>query len=247
MPKTPMWNKYMLRFIGRILVVAVVVLLWLFYPACFTVLEGWNFFRQFSILHLLWLLWMVDMVLQLLPARKYLALGSQKFFKRYYESAKNPDPSVRRAFINSSDRGALKVLVIWGAWTLIAGALYYLDVFSASTMVLLSTVFYLCDLICVLFWCPFRAFFMKNRCCTTCRIFNWDHWMMFSIQMFIPGFFSLSLFAMALVGILVWEITFHRHPERFWDRTNRALRCTACTDRLCTITFDIKTPNFEKK
>ena len=24
------------------------------------------------------------------------------------------------------------------------------------------------------------------------------------------------------------------HPERFWERTNAALRCASCTDKLCT-------------
>jgi hypothetical protein len=33
---------------------------------------------------------------------------------------------------------------------------------------------------------------------------------------------------------LVWEIMFALHPERFWFRTNEALRCSECRDKLCT-------------
>ena len=74
---------------------------------------------------------------------------------------------------------------------------------------------------------------MKNRCCTTCRIFNWDHMMMFSPIVFIPGVFTWTLCLAAVVVFLVWEITFALHPERFWEGSNSALHCANCTDRLC--------------
>ena len=63
----------------------------------------------------------------------------------------------------------------------------------------------MCDLICVLIWCPFRLI-MKNRCCTTCRIFNWDHLMMFSPLIFMGGFFASSLVILSAVAWLVWEL-----------------------------------------
>ncbi len=242
MHHTPMWKTYMARFVLRVLILVAAVLLYLLHPVSFRVLEGMDFFRRFSLLHLLWLGWVGDMVLQLIPARKYLAMGSQKYQKRWYQPAHEPEPSVRRAFVNSSDRGALKVFVIWTALTLLLGTLYKLDVLTAPILLLISVLFFLCDLICVLFWCPFRVFLMKNRCCTTCRIFNWDHLMMFSFLVFVPGFYTLSLFFLSLLVFLVWEITFHLHPERFWDRTNRALRCASCTDRLCVHTACIRKP-----
>lgn len=102
-----------------------------------------------------------------------------------------------------------------------------------AELFLLCVCFYVCDLICVLFFCPFRIFFLKNRCCATCRIFNWDHLMMFSPFVFAAGFFTLSLFFLALLVFVVWEAAFHLHPERFWEQTNAALGCAACTDRLC--------------
>ena len=104
---------------------------------------------------------------------------------------------------------------------------------DSKILLLLSVVFYVCDLICVLFWCPFRVWFMKNRCCTTCRIFNWDHIMMFSPLFFVPGFFTWSLCGVSIIVLAVWEISFALHPERFYEGTNEALRCSNCTDRLC--------------
>ena len=72
------------------------------------------------------------------------------------------------------------------------GALYYSGVLDRANLFMISVLFYVCDLICVLIWCPFRLI-MKNRCCTTCRIFNWDHLMMFSPLIFLDGFFTRSL------------------------------------------------------
>ena len=100
-------------------------------------------------------------------------------------------------------------------------------------MLLITIVFYVCDLICVLIWCPFRLI-MRNRCCTTCRIFNWDHLMMFSPMVFVGGFFAESLFVLSLIVWIVWELCILMHPERFWEQTNQALRRSECTDKLCT-------------
>ena len=82
-------------------------------------------------------------------------------------------------------------------------------------------------------WCPFRTFLMKNRCCTTCRIFNWDHMMMFVPFLFVPGFYGWTLAGLAAVVTVVWGVFWRRHPERFWEGSNQALRCANCTDRLC--------------
>lgn len=233
MVKIPMRRKYMIRLIFRAITVAALIALYLLYPDCFSILDGDSFFQQFNPLHLVWLIWMFHMIQQLFPARGNLALGSQKFLRRWYESGDQPNFVAFRAFFKRSNQGALRVFLIWLVLTLLLGGLYRAGVYSASVLLLISSVFYLCDLICVLFWCPFRVFLMKNRCCTTCRIFNWDHLMMFSPLVFIRSFYTLSLFFTSLIVFLVWEFCFFRYPERFWDRTNRALRCTSCTDQLC--------------
>lgn len=229
-----MRKNYILRFVGRALVLLAAIAVYILHPESFSVLEGMNFFRKFSILHLLWALWVLDMVLQMIPSRRFIALGSQKQFGKHFQPApRTPHPEALRGFIKTSNRSAGVVLIIWILLVLVLGGLYLLGILDRGIMVLISTAFYVCDLICVLFWCPFRVFFMKNRCCTTCRIFNWDHLMMFVHLLFIPSFFTLSLGIASVIIFLVWELMFFRHPERFWDRSNRALRCISCTDRLC--------------
>ena len=231
---SPMRKEYMFRFIGRVAVAIAAVLLYILHPESFSILNGTEFFRRFSLLHLLWLLWVIDMALQLIPSRRFIALGSQKQFRKHFQAAPHtPEPDAMQGFIKSSNRSAGLILLLWILLVLILGELYLLNILDAGIMVLISAIFYVCDLICVLFWCPFRVIFMKNRCCTTCRIFNWDHLMMFVHLLFVPGFFTRSLGIASVVIFLIWEYIFHRHPERFWDRSNRALRCISCTDQLC--------------
>ena len=74
---------------------------------------------------------------------------------------------------------------------------------------------------------------MHNKCCTTCRIFNWDHAMMFSPLIVIPSAWTYSLVLTSFVILIVWEYTCIMHPERFLEKTNCALRCHNCKDKLC--------------
>ena len=74
---------------------------------------------------------------------------------------------------------------------------------------------------------------MKNKCCSACRIYNWDYAMMFTPLFFIPRHYSWSLLALSVALLIRWEITFYLHPERFSEKTNDYLRCANCTEKLC--------------
>ena len=226
-------KKYFSRLIGRV-VVFVVCLIMCFDLQNFDVLNNYNFFKEFHILHLLWVIWVFDMILQIIPIKNKVALGSQKLFanrfkpireKINYEALKN--------YVVTTTKAAYKVFVIWGLLIIGIGILYYNGVINKIGIFMISVFFYVCDLICVLIWCPFRLL-MKNKCCTTCRIFNWDHIMMFSPLIFIGGFFSISLVIMAVLAWLIWELCVMIYPERFSEMTNAALKCSNCTDKLCT-------------
>ena len=227
-------KHYMLKLVGRCMVFALCAIACIRSPEIFGVLEGWNFFREFSWLHVLWLLWMADMLPQLIPYPNHVPLGSTKLFARRFRPGKiTPDPEALRSFIRKENRGAALVFAVWCALLAVIGLCWHRGLFGKPVLFLICVFFYVCDLICVLIWCPFRLM-MGNRCCTTCRIFNWDHLMMFSPLFFLGGFYGLSLAATATLAFLLWEWMLLRHPERFWERTNAALRCASCTDKLCT-------------
>lgn len=227
-------RRYILRLCGRILAFFLCLAACFFKPEWFGVLEGWRFFKEFSPLHILWAVWVIDMILQILPIKSRLALGSQKLFANRFRPIREKISKERlKNHAASAARAAYKVMIIWGALTLILGALYLWGPLNRRALFMIAVLFYVCDLICVLIWCPFRLI-MKNKCCTTCRIFNWDHLMMFLPLCFMGGFFSLSLVGMAVLAFLVWELCTMIYPERFWEVTNVALQCCECTDKLCT-------------
>lgn len=233
-PVSPLRKKYIAQLIGRSLILVISIIAVFTEKLNFDLLEGMNFFRRPSILHLLWIIWMLDMLLQIIPVRAHIALGSQKHFSfRYHAAKKLVSKEALRAHIRTISKPAVGIFLLWTVLTLVIGTLYHRGILSRELVFLICVVFYVCDLICVLIWCPFRLM-LGNRCCTTCRIFNWDHLMMFSPFVFIRGFYTLSLFFMAALVFLVWEVTLLCYPERFWERTNTALRCSACTDKLCT-------------
>lgn len=230
---SPTRKHYFARLFGRI-AIFVVCLLLCFDPQVFDILKGVNFFDGFHIFHLLWLIWVIDMILQIIPIKNTVALGSQKLFaNRFRPIREKINYKALKAYIITTTTAAYKVLILWALLITGIGVLYYCNFINEIWLFMISLFFYVCDLICVLIWCPFRLI-MKNKCCTTCRIFNWDHLMMFSPLIFVGGFFAISLVVIAFIAWLAWELCVMIYPERFCEMTNAALKCTECTDKLCT-------------
>ena len=231
---SPTRKRYFARLAGRCLILGLCAAMCLFDREAFLVLERMNFFRTPSPLHLLWAVWVADMFLQIIPVKNKVPLGSQKLFaNRFRPIREKINYEALRSYIVSTTKAAYKVFLLWCALIAAIGILYGSGVIDGVGLFMISVVFYVCDLICVLIWCPFRLI-MKNRCCTTCRIFNWDHLMMFSPLIFLGGFYAGSLVLLSAAAWLVWELCVMMYPERFWDHSNAALQCCECTDKLCT-------------
>lgn len=227
-------RTYFLRLICRIAALIVCAVSVFVVPEWYDPMYGMNFFKKLSPLHILWVVWVVDMLLQLIPVKSKIALGSQKLFATRFKPIREKiNYQALRKYVISTTKSAYRVLILWTALIAVIGTLYFSGVINKIGLFMISAAFYVCDLICVLIWCPFRLI-MKNKCCTTCRIFNWDHIMMFSPLIFAGGFFSISLVVLAFVVWMVWELCVLIYPERFWEMTNVALKCSECTDKLCT-------------
>ncbi|MBR4972579.1 MAG: hypothetical protein IKY59_06390 [Oscillospiraceae bacterium] len=227
-------KRYMIRLVCRCLVLVACAMAAIAHSEMFAILDGFAFFKGFSWLHLLWFVWVVDMALQIIPIKNQVPLGSQKLWaNRFRPITEKINYESLRSYIISTTKAAYKVFLLWCALIAVIGILYRLEILGKIGLFMITVVFYVCDLICVLIWCPFRLI-MKNRCCTTCRIFNWDHLMMFSPLIFMGGFYAASLVVLAFLAWLVWELCVMMYPERFWDRSNVALKCSECTDKLCT-------------
>lgn len=233
-PASDIRKLYIIKLVGRCIICCLCGMMYIADRESFEIMNGLNFFKRFSPFHIIWAIWMADMLLQIVPVKNRIPLGSQKLFRlRFRPIREKVNVQRLKQYIVSTTKSAYKVFVLWTALIIVLGVLYTHQIIDDALLFMITVVFYVCDLICVLVWCPFRLI-MQNRCCTTCRIFNWDHLMMFSPQLFVKGFFSYSLFLMSIVVWIVWELCVLLHPERFWEYSNEALKCENCTDKLCT-------------
>lgn len=173
-----------------------------------------------------WIVFAVEMLLRLFPSRLE-SPGCQKQFSKKYIPTGETIPNLQ------SWKRTFAVVLVWVALNAVIGVLYYTEIIDEGILILISLAYGVCDMICILFFCPFQTWLMKNRCCTTCRIYNWDFAMMFTPYIFVPHIFTWSLLAMSLLLLICWEITLIRHPERFSDKTNGCIMCKNCTEKLC--------------
>ena len=186
------------------------------------------------ILIVTWSVFVFEMILRFFPSR-FESPGCQKQFARNYIKSGRTDISVQE------NNATVLVALVWICFNCVFGALRMLDVLDDGIMILLSCAYSVCDMICILFFCPFQTWFMKNKCCTTCRIYNWDYAMMFTPLFFVKRAYSWSLLALSIGLLIRWEITFFRHPERFSENTNEYLKCVNCTEKLCSHKRQLKT------
>lgn len=186
-----------------------------------------NFGIETLFLIVVWLAYMTEMVLRLFPSR-YESMGCQKQFGRNFEPTANTEVKLfswKRTFLT---------VAAWLALNGIFGALYYLKVIDGGILFLISLAYGVCDMVCILFFCPFHAWFFRSRCCSDCRIYNWDFAMIFTPFVFLlSSWFTATLFALAMIILIRWEITLKVHPERFSRNTNKCLDCSRCPEKLC--------------
>lgn len=225
---------YLRKFIFRL---TVVISVFIIYFINRKYLDFTKFFQQRLItpVHLLWIAMGAEMVIQLLPFSR-VSKGCLKQFGKYYIEPENKcSEEELKAFVKGRHKGAIKVLIVWILGNAVFGTLFYLNIIGTPELLLLSFLYYIGDLVCVVFFCPFQVLFMRNRCCTNCRIFAWAHFMMATPLIWIPSFYGYTLFFLGIVILLKWEIVLIKHPERFYEGSNAALTCTNCTDKLCKI------------
>ena len=232
--KTKMFQRYMYR-----LALRVTLFLCIFGMYLYDKERLWNaitdpIFPGVSLIRFVWLFFMCIMILHLFPNHaRSMALRKEK--EEHYCEQENYSELELLRFVQNMNVRAWMVMLVWLSFNAIFGILFLAGILDEADLFMLTVFFFLCDYICILFFCPFQTFIMKNRCCVNCRIYDWGHFMMFTPMLFICNFFSWSLFFTSVVVLIRWEIVYARHPERFWYGSNRTLQCGNCNDKTCQI------------
>jgi len=223
---------YKRRLLFRIAVFIACILLYFLVPTLDDDILNFGV-NNLNLLHAIWVILALDMII-IFSRRSKVSMGSIKQFKRNYiepkvQATKETLKKARRTM----NIQALKVILAWVLLNGIVATLYYTKIIRNRDLFLISAAYYVADLICIIYFCPFQKWIMRNRCCTTCRIFNWDQLMMVTPLLFIPSLYSWTLGGLALIAFLVWEYNFYAHTERFLEISNDHLKCVNCTDKLC--------------
>lgn len=183
--------------------------------------------------NVLWVFMMCAILAHLNPKSGLTAGCMKQYADRFVPVEKECDRGRLRRHVKKQDRAALGVFIIWCSINLGFGLLYHVGILTVSELVLLCALYYVSDLVCVLFFCPFQYFMMHNRCCVTCRIFAWGAWMMTAPLLLVPHIYAIGLVLAGTLVLICWEVRYRRYPERFSEQTNELLQCGNCREKLC--------------
>jgi len=226
-------NHHIQKFIFRTLLLAVAIFLFFIYneKLDFTAVLQQGFGGIF--LWVIWIILVIEMLYRIFPNTS-IAIGARKHFPRSYTatSEAKTDVNDKAAMLKSLNKGVLFSLIGWLVAT--AAILFVLfPILTPPTVLILMLVFAVLDLAFILFVCPFRVLFMKNHCCVTCRIYNWDYFMMCAPLIIFPSFYSISLTLLSTAVLLRWEVALRKNPHFFTRTTNKNLTCESCEDKTC--------------
>jgi len=186
----------------------------------------------------LWIVWIhvvIGMLYRIFPNRS-IAMGARKHFACSYKTTANANIEDMAGMRRRFNKGALLSIFGWFLITVvILLGLHFFGLLTPSAVLILMLVFAVLDIGFILFFCPFQTLFMRNFCCSTCRIYNWDFFMMCAPLIVFPSFFSISLVILSVVVFLRWEISLRKNPAFFLRETNVNLTCAKCDDKICKL------------
>ena len=244
--KTRELKFYLFNFFVRLTIFCSVLFLYIRDRVGLVELITGPFWKSFSFIHIVWIYFMVIMLLHIIPNNK-LTMAWKKAKESEFRPVENYDELEMLKFAKTQNQRAMIVMLIWLFGNGLIGALYLFNILIESDMFMLTVFYFLCDYICILFFCPFQTGIMKNKCCINCRIYDWGHFMMFTPMLFVKNFFCWSLFFTSLIVLISWEIKYSHHPERFWEKSNQTLQCKNCKERTCQIKRALKGKLTKKK
>ena len=238
-----MLNLYLVKLSVRVAVFAATLALYIYDKKLIISFLHQPLFSTINFIHILWFMFMFMMLRHLFPKDGF-TMALLKSHGEKYTPAQGHSRLELLEYVQDRNIKAWKVMLVWLTGNGVVGILHATDALDNADLLMLSVFYFLCDYICILFYCPFQSHIMKNKCCVNCRIYDWGHFMMFTPMMFIHNFYALSLFFMAGVVLIHWELIYAKHPERFYYGTNRKLQCTNCQDRTCRIKKHITKQNY---
>ncbi|MGM0651516.1 MAG: hypothetical protein ACQES4_01880 [Bacillota bacterium] len=217
-------------FVARTSIFAIALLLTLISRDFAIAVFNFNFAGGVKVYHILWTFIMTEMILVLIPKLDHF-IGCGKIYEKNYTPRAHALTALSE-YTKKFDRRAIYAALVWA--TALAGIWFFR--LEKYWVIISAIFFYFLDQLFVNLWCPFKNWIVRNRCCATCRIYNWGFAIIVSPLIFIKSFWTYSLVAMGAVILLQWEILHRKYPERFSEISNAMLSCKNCNDRCSSFT-----------
>lgn len=162
------------------------------------------------------------------------SIYSSKMTRKMYIEVPHLNENKLKEKMHFNNQRALIILILYTLGVATIGFSYlYIEWFTKQYIYLIFFAINFGDYFCILIWCPFQSLFLKSSCCNTCRISNWDRWMKFSILLFIPNFFTITINIIAFGIFTYWEYSHYKYPQRFYRISNKRLWCINCDKEHC--------------
>ena len=222
-----MGKESKIRFIIRSILFIILIILFIIDNNIILSILNYKIIFNIKIYHIIWLYLVLEMIFLIIPYTNNHSYNGKLFAKHYIE-VENYNKEKLDKYIEKCNKQARRVLIVWTLFNLFIYAIYKKYNLSKSYVFLVFMFYYWLDMFCVNIWCPFHKLFFKSKCCNECRIYNWDHVMLFTPLVFIKSFWSYSLFILSLFAFFQWEYMIKVHPERFSPVSNKKLQCKYC-------------------
>lgn len=198
----------------------------LFFPELIVLLEDYLY-------PLFFIYFIIDSFSVILPFLNK-TIYSSKMQKNIYKEVTGYNAQKLKQLASKNNKIALIVFVLYSLGiTLLGLSFINFEWFDKNILYLVFFGINFADYFCIMIWCPFRELFFKNSCCNTCRISNWDRFMKFSILIFIPNIYTITIFVLGVLIFFYWEYHHFIHPERFYRISNQTLWCANCDKTTC--------------
>ncbi len=234
MMMTKMMRSYLIKLLIRVTVFLIVFGMYIYDKELLISLAMQPLYMGITSMHLLWFGFMMMMLAHLFP-KEQVTMALLKREEKKYVAVEGYSKLELLEFVQDQNQKAWRVMLVWLIGNGLVGLIYSMNWIGQAELFLLTVFYFLSDYLCILFYCPFQSHIMKNRCCINCRIYDWGHFMMFTPMIMIKSFYTWSLFFMACIVLIHWELVYAKHPERFYFGSNKRLQCANCKDKTCQI------------
>ena len=222
-----MGKESKIRFIIRSILFIILIIFFIRDNNIILSILNYKIIFNIKIYHIIWLYLVLEMIFLIIPYTNNHSYNGKLFAKHYIEVESYNKEKLDK-YIERRNKQARRVLIVWTLFNLFIYAIYKKYNLSKSYVFLVFMFYYWLDMFCVNIWCPFHKLFFKSKCCNECRIYNWDHVMLFTPLVFIKSFWTYSLFVLSLFAFFQWEYMIKVHPERFSPVSNKKLQCKYC-------------------